>query len=127
MAQPVTVTVTGAVTAAPSATTALLPSLQDTIPFGLTRTYSYRVGNSFSINAPVSPVAVAFGSITKVRFVMMSVIGASVQVAITSAAGNAQVFKVGERWLWSSPSEGDQITAMTLLGVSDIELLLLGD
>lgn len=126
MAQPVTVTVTGAVTAAPAATTALSPSLQDVLPFGISRTYSYRQPSSFSVNSPTNPVSVGLGSITKVRFVMMSVIGASVKVTITTGLGTA-TFPVSERWMWSSPNEGDQITAMSLTGVSDIEMLLLGD
>jgi hypothetical protein len=127
MAQPITVTVTGAVQAAPSATNALVPSLLGTKPFGINRTYAYRTEKNISINAPVSPVTLDIDSITKVRFCVLTVIGASVEMRVTSASGTDQAFKVSEFFMWSSPSEGDQWTSIKLLGVTDLEFILLGD
>src|SRR5580692_2129283 len=109
MAQPVTVTVNGAVMANPSATTSLSPSLADTVQFGTQHTYSYKIANNFSINAPVSPVSVVLGSIAKVRFMFLRVIGGPVQVLVTSAAGTGQTYSVSEYMLWSSPAEGTQL------------------
>jgi len=123
MAQPITVTVNGAISASPSASNSLAPSLSDTVQFGTQRTYSYKFANNFSINAPVTPVVIGLGgSITKVR-----PIGSPIDVLVTSPAGTDQAIYVSEEWLWSSPSEGTQITGIKMLGVSDIEMLLLGD
>lgn len=129
MAQPITITVTGAATAAPASTTALVPSLMSMKPFGMNRTYSYRIANSFNVNNPLigSPFTVPLGSIAKVRFALMAVIGNSMQVIVTSTAGTDQSFKVSELLLWSAPTEGDQWTSIKLVGVGDVELLLLGD
>lgn len=130
MAQPITVSVTGAVNAAPASSTALVPSLMDMKPFGLQRTYNYRIANSFSVNNPLigSPFTVPLGSITKVRFIAMSIVGAaSMQLLVTSAAGADQTFKVSELLLWSAPTESDQMTAIKLVGIGDVELILLGD
>lgn len=127
MAQPVTVTVNGSVSAQPSATNALAPSLAATVLFGTQRTYSYRVDDSFSINSPVSPTSVNLGSITNVRFIFLRTIGSPVTAFLTSPAGSAQAFPVSEYFLWSSPSVGSQVTAISLQGVSDLEMILVGD
>jgi hypothetical protein len=128
MAQPVTVTVNGAIMANPSASTSLSPSLADTVQFGTQRVYSYKFANNFSINAPVSPVTIGLGgSMTKVRFMFIRPIGGPIEVLLTSPAGTDQALFVSEEWLWSSPSEGTQVTGIKMLGVSDVEMLLLGD
>ena len=126
MAQPVTVSVTGAITAALS-TPSPQATLQSVKPFFLQRTLSYRRDDNFSINAPVVPFEVPLGSITKVRFMVMTVIGASVTLQVTSAAGSNQSIKVSEFFLFSSPSAGDEFTSISILGVSDIEMILMGD
>lgn len=126
MAQPVTVAVTGAISAAPS-TPAAQATLQSVKPFFLQRTYSYRLDQNLTINSPVSPVEISLGSITKVRFVALTVIGSSVQLLVTSGAGTDQTVKVSEFFLFSAPSEGDQLTAIKIQGVSDVEMILLGD
>lgn len=126
MSQPITVTVNGAISAAPASSTALAPSLRADVMIGLQRTYSFKQADSISINSPVSFVGLGLGSITKVRFVFIRVIGASITITATSAAGSA-VFNVSDEWMWHSPNEGDQFTAITLKGVSDLEYLLLGD
>jgi hypothetical protein len=126
MSQPVTITLNGAITAAPSTSTALVPSLASTAMLSLQRTYGYKVADSGSINSPSSPVALALGSITKVRFIFLRVIGASVTVVATSAAGTA-TFKCADEFIWHNPNEGDQFTAITLQGVTDFEYILAGD
>ena len=130
MAQPITITVNGAVQAAPASTTALAPSLSDTVQFGTSRTYAYKITNSFSINNPLSgsPFTVPLGSITKVRFMFIRAIGAGVLMLLTSPADpDPQLLYVTEEMLWSSPSEGTQLTAIQLVGVTDVEMILSGD
>lgn len=127
MSQMVTVAVSGAVTAGPANASPTAPSLQDSLNVSTLRTYSYKSGQSTTINAPVTPLVVNLGAITKVRFFVIRVIGAGLQVLLTSALGTDQVFKVSDEMMWSSPNEGDQITAIKLVGVADVEYLLAGD
>jgi len=130
MAQPVTISVTGAIQAAPAVSTALAPSLSDTVQFGTNRTYSYKISNNFSINNPIigSPFDVPLGSITKVRFMFIRTIGASVLMLVTSPADpDPQLIYVAEEMFWSSPSEGTQLTAIQLVGVTDVEMIISGD
>jgi hypothetical protein len=126
MSQPVTVTLNGAVVAAPSASTTLVPSLGSNMMLGVQRTYSYKAADSGSINSPSAPVALQQGSITKIRYLSIRIIGAAVTVVAVSAAGTA-TFKLADLWVWHDPNEGDQFTSITLQGVTDFEYILLGD
>ena len=127
MAQPINVTLNGSVSAAPASSSSISPSLSDTIMIGFSRTYAYRVAVSESVNAPSVAATIQLGSITKVRTIVMRVIGASLTVQLTSPAGADQAFKTGDLFVWHSPNEGDQFTAVKLLGVADVEMLILGD
>lgn len=127
MSQMVTVTVSGAVVAGPANASPTAPSLQDMLNVSTSRTYGYKSGQSTTINAPSTPFAVNLGAITKVRFLALRTIGASMQVLLTSALGTDQAFKVSDLMVWSAPNEGDQITAIKLIGVADVEYLLAGD
>ncbi len=129
MAQPKTVTVNGAVIVGPASSTSLVPSLQDNVLLSVLRTYAYSTADTYSINNPVegSPFTLPLGSITKVRFFYMRVIGASAELMVTNAHGADQKFDVSEMIVWSSPNEGTQLTAIKLVGVTDIEVILSGD
>lgn len=127
MAQPITVGVTGAITTAPASPTGPTPLYQTVKTFGLQRTYAYRTDHNLSINNPATPYSVPLGSISKVRFMALTVVGSSVELRVTWSSGVDQTSKVSEFLMFSSPSEGDQLTAIKLVGVSDIELILMGD
>lgn len=129
MAQPVTVSLNGAVTASPAVSSPTSPSLQDILNISTNRVYGYKTGNSTTVNNPLvgSPFVLPLSSMTKIRFFAMRALGNSLQVLVTSAAGTDQTFKVSDVMVWSSPNEGDQITAIKLVGVSDVEYLLAGD
>lgn len=126
MAQPIVVNLNGSIQAQPSASTSLVPSLTNEVLLSVNKVYSYRSSDSISINSPSVPVTLSLGSIAKVRFMYFKVIGAAVTFVFTSPAGSATL-KVSDLILWSDPNEGDQITAITLQGVSDLEYILLGD
>jgi len=128
MSQPSTIGINGAVVASPANTAQFAPSLQEMLSISCERTYSYKSGNSATVNNLIgSPYVVPLGSVTKVRFLALRVIGAALQVLVTSASGTDQTFKVSDLWLWHSPNEGDQLTAIKLVGTADIEYVLAGD
>jgi hypothetical protein len=129
MSQMVTVALNGAVQAGPANASTTSPSLLDTLSIATLRTYGYKSANSTTINNPSAgtPFVIPLAAITKVRFCLIRVTGASVQVLVTSAAGTDQTFKVSDELVWSSPNEGDQLTAIKLVGVADIEYLIAGD
>ncbi len=128
MAQARTVWLNGAISIAPTPVVAG-PSLGDMLNISATATYQASKSAPLSIRSTSdSPFSVSLDSIVKVRFMALKVnSGASVQVQITSAAGNDQKVGVSGLFIWHAPNAGDEITAIKLVGTADIELLLAGD
>jgi len=129
MAQSVTIWHSGAVTGQPLAVPGG-PSLSDMMNTSFSNTYSASQASRLSVVAATDsvPFVVAFGSVTKVRFLGIRVInGSSIKALLTSPSGTDQALKTSSMLLWHSPNSGDEITAIKLVGTADIELLIAGD
>ena len=129
MAQSVTIWHSGAVTGQPLAVPGG-PSLSDMMNTSFSNTYSASQASRLSVvgATDLSPFVVAFGSVTKARFLGIRVInGSSIKALLTSPSGTDQALKTSSLLLWNSPNSGDEITAINLVGTADIELLIAGD
>ena len=129
MSQAATIAHSGAVTGYP-VSSPCGPTLSDTLRTDFQGTYSASKSSRLAIvNATdASPYVVALDSITKIRFLALRVInGASIKALLTSPSGSDQAIKTSSLLLWHSPTSGDEITTIKLVGTADIELMLAGD
>jgi hypothetical protein len=128
MARARTVWLNGAVSIAP------LPcgssqGIGDVLNLSLVATYQASKAAPLSIaSTEGTPTVVALDSIVRVRFIALKVNSySSVQMIVTSAAGATQRIPVSGLFVWYAPNAGDEITAISLVGTADVELLLAGD
>jgi len=121
---------TGALQAAPTPASSTFPSLQDIGNTSFQRTYSQRISGSPSVVGATDgvPFILPFGSVTKCRMFWLRVNGGgSLKVKFTTPLATDQVLNVADEWLWHSPNEGDQMTAIKLIGTGETEYLVAGD
>lgn len=75
----------------------------------------------------VDPFVLSLDSIENVRFLGVRVVnGASIQVVVTTAAGE-ETYNVSPLLLLFAQNPGDEITAISLVGTADLEVMIAGD
>ena len=130
MAIPVTVQHVGSLQGTPTTATTVFPSLIEIANTSFQRTYTQRISGSLTVlNATdLAPKVVPFGSVAKARVVFLRLSGGSLKVKLTSAAGVDQAILISDELLIHTPNEGDQITAINLVGSGvDVEYSIIGD
>jgi hypothetical protein len=108
-------------------------SVQTTeFPLGFEHSYPREDSDSVSINSSdISPYVLPQSVVPSARLIALRVISsATVKVKITTVAGTDQAFNVsGPEGLFilTANTVGDEVTAIKLVGVADIEYLIAGD
>ena len=127
MGQPTSIALSGALVASPVPGTCS-PSLHDRIDVSFTHSYTQRISGSPSVNATQdAPFVLPFGGVAKGRALVLRVRGGSLRALITTPAGAAQAIRISDLLVIHNPAEGDQLTAVSLIGTAEIEYLLAGD
>ncbi len=127
MGQPVNIELKGSLVASP-VPGMCGPSLRDTVDVSFSHAYTQRQSAAMSVNAtPDAPFALPFGGVTKGRALVLRVRGGSLKALLTTPAGAAQAIRVSDLLVMHNPAEGDQLTAVSLIGTAEIEYLLAGD
>jgi hypothetical protein len=117
-------------TGSPGNPSSALPSLQEIANTSFSRTYSQRqAGAPQVINATdLAPFILSLGTVTKIRMLFVRVVGSGViRLKLTSAAGADQALPLSDLIVWHAPAEGDQITAVKVVGTADLEYTVYGD
>lgn len=126
MAVPAIITHTGSLSGTPSSGTEPL-SLQELMNTSFSGTYQSSKSARPSINSTDgSPFSIPFETITKVRFFAIRA-RSTIKMLLTSPAGTDQITRISGLYIWQSPVDGDQLTAIKLVGNADVEYILAGD
>ena len=128
MAVPAIIRHTGSLSGVPSTATTIYPSLQEIGNTSFERTYSQRMSGAPSVIGATDllPFLLPLGTLTKVRMLWLRCTQ-SIKLKITSPVGIDQVLNVSDEILLHNPNEGDQLTAIKLVGTADIEYAVAGD
>lgn len=128
MAQSSRIKVTGMVAASPATSSAYSCTLQALMDLSLCAVYQAAKGAELSIaSTDLAPYSVPFESITKGRFFCARVLsGASMKLLITTGLGVATL-PLSDRYMIHNPSDGDEITAIQIVGTGDLAYVLSGD
>jgi hypothetical protein len=121
--------VAGAATLGPiQPTCAPFPSGECVFSINLSQTTQADSAKSLSVNSPVTWVDLLAGTgITNVSFFSLRVRNATnFEVRFTTAGGADQIIRLSDLFVYSSPVSGQQITALSVRGVGDMELLVAG-
>lgn len=104
-------------------------ALSQSVDLAFDETYDAVMAASLPIASTLlDPFVLPLGAVTKVRAVCVRVVdGASVQVLVSSAAGNDQAIPVSDLVLVRAQNDGDQLTAVKVVGTARIEYLIGGD
>ena len=131
MGAPVTLTVSGKASLAPSVSSSTTPSgtggMSGTI---VSRTYlkgKTRHGVDIVGATDGSPFVVEFEDITSVRYFLLRVSSGTIKVRLTSAVAALQEFNVSDKFEIHNPVAGDEFTAIALVGTACVEYMLAGD
>lgn len=128
MAQSRQVTVTGVATATPATASNFSCTLQALLPLDVCAVYQASKGTELSIDSTdLAPFSVPFEGITKGRFFGIRLrSGNSMKVLVTTALGVAPL-PLSDLFLWHAPNDGDQATAIQIVGTGDVAYLFAGD
>lgn len=130
MGQPAIVQVTGAVTVSPVSCGPGSPSLQETMQIFVYAAYSGSKSGRPTVSAPLDdPYVVPFEGITNVRFLSIESVGqVPMKLLLTSPNGGVdQVIPFSNRVLIHSPADGDEMTAIKIVGNGGVSYVLAGD
>lgn len=98
------------------------------IDLGFKHPYPMSSSGSLLVNSTdMAPLAINLG-VTVAHLFVIKILGeaASIKVKFTSAVGTDQLLNVSGLWVWHSPSTGDGITALSLVGSGEVEFLVAG-
>lgn len=90
------------------------------------------IKRNFSLNSALAFQDLLVGTglglspLVPVKFVYLKVSNGSVDVRLTTPSATDQIFDLSDLWIQNSPLAGNEITALALRGVADIEVLLAG-
>lgn len=128
MAQSVSLQVIGAVTATPSTVAAYSCTLQQLLPLSLSAVYESSKANIISVDSTdLAPFSIPFENIIKGRlFGMRLLSGATMKLLVTTALGVFTI-PVSDLQLIHNPTDGDEFTAIKLVGTGDVAYCLAGD
>lgn len=128
MAQSAQIKVTGVVTTAPATSSFFSCTLQELLNLSLCAVYESAKGAGVSISSTdLAPYSVPFEGITKGRFFAVRVLsGVSMKVLVTTALGVATL-PLSDLHMIHNPNDGDQITAIQIVGIGDLAYALAGD
>jgi hypothetical protein len=128
MAIAATVQHVGSLSGCPATPTTTFPTLQEIANTSFSRTYSQRIADTLSVvgATDLAPFSVPFGSITKARMVYLRA-SQTIKIKVTTLLAVDQVLPLSDMFLLHNPNEGDQITAIKVVGTADIECVLAGD
>lgn len=128
MAQSAQVQVTGVARAAPATSSLYSCTLQALLPLDVCAVYQASKGMELSIDSTdLAPFVLPFEGITKGRFFGVRLrAGASMKVIITTALGPAPL-PLSDLILWHAPNDGDEATAIQIVGTGDLAYLFAGD
>jgi hypothetical protein len=106
-----------------------IPGALELLPTALQATYAMaKTAAPSIINATsLSPYVIPLETISRIRLFGMRVRGQSIKVLVTSAAGADQAFNVSDLLLLHCPNQGDELTAIKLVGTADITYVIAGD
>lgn len=104
-------------------------TLSPLLDLGLRATYAQMDAGSFSFTGSSgSPYRLNPGGVTLIRFlVLRAVDGQSIVARLSSAAGGAQAVPISSLFVLHVPNDGDELTAVDLVGSGRIEYLAAGD
>lgn len=127
MGDPVEVNVPAGLTAGPALPTDRASLLRSISLFfdGQFEEYQAR---RMGVSSPAAPVSVQIAPVTKARVLAFRAgPGADLTLLLTSAAGAAQKVPLAGTFVWQSPHEGDEVTAIALQGIGDVTYIVTGE
>lgn len=100
-------------------------------PLDLSKLYPREDSDTTSIaSTDLSPFVLHSAVVPSARIFALRVVTGTVKVKLTSAAGIDQSLQVSGPegfMMWMSPTAGDEITTIKLIGTADVEYLVAGD
>ena len=130
MGQPVLLELSGAVTLSPVGSgCAGGPSLSDVMQLSICAGYGASASGRVPVSADISsPDPIPLQGIVKVRFLSIcSISGSPMKLVVSSPNGGANQVIPFTNFLIQCPGNGNEMTALSLVGNGDVSYLIAGD